>query len=61
MLNSILQELLPFAKIEFSGLFCAVFWDNELKFGIWIGLDLIQVKFDISPAWPSFTRVIALC
>ena len=33
-----LQELLPFAQIKFSRLFSAVFWDIDIKIGIWIGL-----------------------
>ena len=33
-----LQELLPFAKIKFSGVFSTVFWDIDLKFGIWMCL-----------------------
>ena len=36
-----LQELLPFAKIKFSRLFSVVFWDIDLKFGIWIGVELL--------------------
>ena len=45
MLDLFLQELLPFSKILFSRLFSAVFWDFELKFGIWIDIDIIQIKF----------------
>ena len=56
-----LHELLPFAKISFSGLFFVIFWHIELKFHIWICLDIIQVKFDFGRVWPTFTWVIALC
>ena len=45
MLDLLLQALLPFAKFKFYGLFSAVFWDIELKFVIWIGFDIIQIKF----------------
>ena len=55
-LDKFLQELLPFAKILFSGLFSAVFWDIQWQFGIWIVFDSIQsdqVKFRHD--WPTFT------
>ena len=55
-------ELLPFAKIQFSGLFSPVFCDIDLKFGIWIYLNIIvQIKFDFCCVWPTFTWVITLC
>ena len=57
----LLHELLPFAKISFSGLFFVIFRHIELKFHIWICLDIIQVRFDFGRVWPSFTWVIALC
>ena len=57
----LLHELLPFAKISFSGLFFVIFWHIELKFHIWICLYIIQVKFDFGRVWPTFTWVIALC
>ena len=31
------------------------------NFGIWICLDIIQIKFEFRHAWPTFTGVIALC
>ena len=50
MLDLLLQELLPFAKILFSGLFSIIFSDINLKFGILICLDIIQVKFEFCHA-----------
>ena len=47
--------------LQFSRLFSAVFWDIYFKFGIWIGHDIIQIKFEFRHAWPTFTGVIALC
>ena len=41
--------------------FSVVLWVIDLKFGIWICLDIIQIKFEFRHAWPTFTRVIALC
>ena len=32
-LDLLLHELLPFARIQFSILFSAIFSDNDLKFG----------------------------
>ena len=51
-LGLLLQELLPFAKIQFPGFFSAAFWDIELKFGVWIYFALIKsslsfVKLDL--------------
>ena len=46
---------------RFSGVFSAVLWDIDFKFGIWICLDIIQIKFEFRHAWPTFTGVIALC
>ena len=60
MLDLLLQELLPFAKILFSRLFSAIFWDIVLKFGIWICHNIIQIKFEFLHAWPIFTVVISL-
>ena len=37
------------------------FWDIDLNFGIWIGIDIMQIKFEFHRAWPTFTGVIALC
>ena len=48
-LDLLLQELLPLAKIQFSWLFSADFWDIELKFGIWIFFDLIQSSNFVKP------------
>ena len=45
----------------FSALFSVVFWDIDLKFGIWICLHITQIKFDFGRVWPTFTWVIALC
>ena len=60
-LDLLLQELLTFAKIYIFRLFCAVFWDIDLKFFIWIGIDIIQIKFEFQHTWCTFTGVIALC
>ena len=46
-----LIELLPFAKILFSGLFSPVFCDIDLKCGIWICLGIIQIKFNFYCVW----------
>ena len=50
---------------RFSGLFSVVLLDNDLKFGMWICLYIIQIKFDFHYVWPTFTWVtkkcIALC
>ena len=45
----------------FSELFSVVLWDIDLKFRMWIRLDIIQIKFEFRHAWPTFTGVIALC
>ena len=47
-----LQELLPFAKIQFPGFFSAAFWYIESKFGVWIYFGLTRsslsfVKLDL--------------
>ena len=46
---------------RFSDIFSVVLWDIDLKFGIWICLDIIQIKFDYGCVWSTFTWVIALC
>ena len=46
---------------RFSELFSVILWDIDLKFGMWICLDMIQTKFEFPHAWPTFTGVIALC
>ena len=46
---------------RFSELFSVVLWDIDLKFGIWICLHIIQIKFDFGRVWPTLTWVIALC
>ena len=46
---------------RFSELFSVVLWDIDLKFGMLIRLDIIQIKFEFPYAWPTFTGVIALC
>ena len=59
----LLLQLLPFAKIYFSGLFSPVFFYINLKFGILICLDIIQIKFDFCNVWPRSycTPVISFC
>ena len=59
--SSVSQSVRQFVTRQFSRLFFAVFWDIDLKFGICICPDIIQIKFDFGYAWPSFTGVIALC
>ena len=46
---------------RFSEIFSAVLWDIDLTFGIWICLDMIQIKFDFCRVPLTFTGVIALC
>ena len=46
---------------QFSELFSVVLWDIDLKFDIRLYLDMIQIKFDFSCVWSTFTWVIALC
>ena len=46
---------------QFSKLFSVVLWYIDLKFGIWIYLDIIQIKFDFCLVWYTFTWVIAVC
>ena len=46
---------------RFSKLFSVILWDIDLKFGIWICLDIIQIKFEFRYVWPTFIGVIALC
>ena len=36
---------------RFSELFSVVLWDIYLKFGIWICLDIKQIKFDFGRVW----------
>ena len=56
----LLHELLPFAKISFSGLFSVIFRHIDLKFHMWILLDIIQIKFDFY-VWPACTPDIFFC
>ena len=51
----------PLLKFSFPAFFSAVFWDIDLKYGIWICLDTIQIKFGFHYAWSTFIGVIALC
>ena len=48
-LDLLYQELMPFAKIDFSGFFSAAFWDIQLKFGTCISVyfDFIQINFQL--------------
>ena len=41
--------------------FLSCLWDIDLKFGIWIYLEILQIKFDVCLVWPTFTGVITLC
>ena len=58
-------ELLPFANMSvhsvFLTFFSVILWDIDLKLGIRLCLDMIQIKFDFCVGWPIFTWVIALC
>ena len=56
----LLHELLPFAKISFSGLFSVIFRHIDLKFHMWICVDIIQIKFDFY-VWPDCTPDIFFC
>ena len=49
-LDKFLRELLPFAKIQFPRFFSVTFWDIDLKFGIWICHNIIQIKFEFCHA-----------
>ena len=40
----------------FSELFSVVLWDIDLKFGMLICLDIIQIKFEFRHAWPTVSR-----
>ena len=51
----------PYPSTRFSKLFSVVLWDIDLKFGMWIRLDTIQIKFEFRHAWLTFTGVSALC
>ena len=46
--------------LQFSGVFSVVFWDIDLKFGLWTCHDKIQIKCEFRHAWPTFMGVIAL-
>ena len=46
---------------RFSELFWVVLWDIDLKFGVWICLGIVQIKFEFRLAWCTFTGVIAVC
>ena len=48
MPHLLLQELLPFAKIQFSRFFSAAFSDIQMKYGIWIYFDLIHMSSSFS-------------
>ena len=52
MLDLLLQEYMPFAKIDFSGIFSAAFWDIQLKFGTCISVyfDFMQINFQFFKA-----------
>ena len=60
-LLAVCPSVRPSVTLWFSRLFSAVFWDIDLKFGIWICYDIIQIKFEFCQAWRTFTGVIALC
>ena len=49
----------PLQKIEFSGLFSLVFCDIDLKFGLLICLDVIQIKFEFGHVWSNCTPIIS--
>ena len=59
---SVRQSVSPLGvrPTRFSELFSVVLSDIDLKFGIWIYLNIIQIKFDCGCVWPTFTWVIAL-
>ena len=47
--------------LQFSRFFSVVFWDIDLKFGIWTCHDIIQIKSEFRQTWLTFMGVIALC
>ena len=53
----------PLLKFSFSRFFSAVFWDIDLKFGIWTCHNIIQIKFEFRHDWLTFIGVtgIVLC
>ena len=51
----------PLLKLKFSGLFSAVAWDIDLKFGIWICHDTMQLMLEFRHTWPTLKGVITLC
>ena len=57
---SVCPSVCPSVTLRFSRLFCAVVWDIDLKFSLWICYDIIQIEFEFRHAWPTFTGVIAL-
>ena len=58
----LLIELLPFAKISFSGLsFPVLIVILTWHFGRWICLDIMQIKFDFYCVWPDCTPDIFFC
>ena len=40
----------------FSGLFSSVFWDIDLKYGVWICHNIIRIKFEFSSRLTYFYR-----
>ena len=58
---SVPQSVRKSVTLQFSGLFYVVFWDIDLKFGIWICFNTTQIEFEFCHAWPTLTGGITLC
>ena len=56
----ILSGAIALAKILFSGFLSAVFWNSDLKFGIWISLNEIQIKLIFCHVWPTLQKFLPL-
>ena len=62
MFDVLLIELLPFAKILFSGLSSPVFWYwPDIWYMNLSQVDIIQIKFDFYCLWPDCTPDIFFC
>ena len=51
----------PSVTLQFYERLYVVFRDIDLKIGIWIHRNIIQIKFEFCYAWPTLTWFIVLC